>query len=113
MLKTIVLALFVAIVGIAFVSAENEDKIKITTHNVTGKIVAVDSDGNFITIRDSATGTETKYLFKETTTFFRDGKTIKVSTLVPDDEVTLRLSPDEENVIVRLDTPVVVVEKDN
>ena len=111
MLKTTVLALAIfAIVGVAFTFADDEKKVTVTTSNVTGQIVAVDMEGNSLTVRDEM-GKETKYVFNDTTTFFRDGKTIEVKTLVPEEKVTLRLAPDQENVIVRLDTPVVVVEE--
>jgi hypothetical protein len=111
MLKTTVLTLaIIAIVGVAFTFAGDEKKITVTTSNVTGQIVAIDMEGNTMTVRDEL-GKETKYVFNDTTTFFRDGKTIEVKTLVPEEKVTLRLAPDQENVIVRLDTPVVVVEE--
>lgn len=113
MLKTTVLALAIfAIVGVAFTFADNEEKVKITTSNVSGQIVAVDMDANSLTVRDEVTGKETTYVFNDTTTFYKDGKTIEVKTLTPQDKVTLRLSPDEKNVIVRLDTPMVVVEEE-
>lgn len=113
MVKTLVLALsIVAIVGLAFASAE-DDKIKMKTTTVSGKIVSVDMDGNAIIVRDTATGKDVTYVFKDTTTFFRDGSTVEVKTLRPDETVTLKLSPDEENVIVRLDTPTIVVEEED
>jgi hypothetical protein len=114
MLKTTVLALAIlAIVGVAFTFAGDEKKVKITTSNVSGQVVAVDMEGNTLTVRDAVTGKETIYVFNDTTTFYKDGKTIEVKTLVPDDKVTLRLSPDQENVIVRLDTPTIVVEEED
>ena len=114
MLKTLVLALsIIAVLGITFATAEDEQKIKITTTDVKGKIVAVNIEGNSMTVRDAVTGKETMYVFNDTTTFFKDGKTIVVKTLVPDETVTLKLAPDQENVIVRLDTPTIVVEEED
>ena len=114
MLKTLVLTLSViAIFGLAFAAADNEQKITIKTDGVTGKIVAVDMEKNAITVRDKVTGKDVVYVFNDTTTFYRDGATIEVKTLVPDESVTLKLSPDEKHVIVRLDTPVVTVEEED
>jgi uncharacterized membrane protein len=112
MLKTLVLTLSIlAIIGVAFVSADNEQKVKIKT-DITGKIVAVEMEKKAITVRDDVTGENVIYVFNDTTTFYRDGEVIEVKTLVPDETVTLKLAPKEKNVIVRLDTPIVVVEKE-
>ena len=108
MLKTLVLALSIlTIVGIAFVSADNE-KVTITKDAITGKIVSVEVDKNTIVVRDAKSNKDVVYMFNDTSTFYRDGSVVEVKTLVPDEEVTLTLSPDEKNVIVRLDTPIVV-----
>ena len=114
MLKTIVLALSIlAVVGVPFAIADDETKIKIKTTDVKGKIVAVNMDGKALTVRDVVTGKETIYVFNDTTTFYKDGKTIEVTTLAPDETVTLKLAPEQENVIVRLDTPTIVVEEED
>ena len=112
MIKTLVLALSIlTIVGIAFVSADNE-KVKITKDAITGKIVSIEADKNTIIVRDAKSNKDVTYMFNETTTFYRDGSVVEVKTLVPDEEVTLSLSPDDKTLIVRLDTPIVVVKEE-
>src|SRR5687767_5327952 len=113
MLKTFVLAIsLVAILGVGFVIAEEEKKVIVTTSSVTGNIVRIDPDASHIVIRDTS-GKEVTYVFSEKTTFFRDGTTVKVTTLKPEEEVTVKLSPDEENMIIRLDTPKIVVTEED
>src|SRR5688572_24360237 len=113
MLKTLILSLSVlALIGIGFAYA-GEKEVKIKADSISGKIIAVDMDGNAITLRDSMTNKDVIYVFNDTTTFYKDGALIKVHTLKPDDMVTLRLVPEEKNVILRLDTPVVVMEEDH
>ncbi|MCI0412930.1 hypothetical protein L0222_09040 [bacterium] len=115
MLKTLVLTLSIlAIVGIAFVSADDEQKVKIKADAITGKIVSVEMEKKAITLRDATTGENVIYVFNDTTTFYRDGNVIEVKTLVPDEEVTLKLDTagKEKNIILRLDTPIVVVEEE-
>lgn len=114
MVKTLVLAVtIVAILGIAFVSAEEEKKVTVTTTTVSGNLVRIDPDTKAIVIKDTATGKETTYMFNDTTMFYKDGSTIEVTKLNPNETVTLKISPDQENVIVRLDSPKIVVEEED
>ena len=101
-----------AIVGLAFVSADNQEKIKVKTDALTGKIVSVEMEKKAITILDAKSGKNMVYVFDDASTFYRDGKVIEVTTLVPEEEVTFTLSTDKKDVILRLDTPLVVVEED-
>jgi hypothetical protein len=65
-----------------------------------------------ITVLDTKSGKNMVYVFDDTSTFYRDGKVVEVTTLVPEEEVTFTLSPEKKDVILRLDTPLVVVEED-
>jgi hypothetical protein len=113
MLKTLVLTISIlAIVGLAFVSADNEQKVKVTTDPLAGKIVSVEMEKKAITVLDSKTGENVVYVFDDASTFYRDGAVIEVKTLVPDEEVTFTLAPDKKDVILRLDTPIVKVDED-
>jgi hypothetical protein len=112
MLKTLVLTFSIlAIVGIAF-AADNEEKVKITRDALTGKIISVEMEKKAITLLDAKSGKNVTYVFNDTSTFYRDGQVIEVTTLKPEEEVTFTLSPEEKNVILRLDTPIVVVEEE-
>lgn len=113
MLKTLVLTISIlAIVGLAFVSADNQEKVKVKTDPLTGKIVSVEVEKKAITILEPKSGKNMVYVFDDSSTFYRDGKVVEVTTLVPEEEVTFTLSPDKKDVILRLDTPLVVVEED-
>ena len=113
MLKTLAITFSIlAIVGLAFVSADNQEKVKVKTDPLTGKIVSVEVEKKAITLLDPKTGKNMIYVFDDTTTFYRDGQVVEVTTLVPDEEVTFTLVPEKKNVILRLDTPIVAVETD-
>jgi hypothetical protein len=113
MLKTLVLTVSIlAIVGLAFVSADNQEKVKVKTDPLTGKIVSVEVEKKAITVLNPKTNKKMVYVFDDTTTFYRDGQVVEVTTLVPDEEVTFTLAPEKKDVILRLDTPIVVVEED-
>jgi len=112
MLKTLILSLSVFALVVTGFAYAGEKEIKIKADSISGKIVAVDMDDNAITVRDTVTGKDVIYVFNDTTTFYRDGSVVKVHTLKPEDMVTLRLVPEEKNIILRLDTPVVVMDED-
>jgi hypothetical protein len=97
-------------VGIAFVSAE--DDVKVKTMVVTGKLVSVDPDKTAITFVDTRTGENVTYVYNDTTTFYKDGSVIEVRTLMPEEMVKIMYDPDKK-VIVRLDTPFVEVEEED
>jgi hypothetical protein len=112
MLKTLVLTFSIlAIVGLAFVSA-NEEKMKVTTDPLTGKIVSIELEKKAITVVDPTSGKNMVYVFDDKTTFYRDGQVIEVTTLKPEEEITFTLSPEQKDVILRLDAPKIVVEEE-
>ena len=110
MRKTLTIAVSLLVLITAGLLYAGEDKKMVVAKDaITGKIVAVEMDKHSLTFRNATTGQETVYIFNDSTKFYRDGKVVELKTIVPDEDVVLKLSPDDETLIVRLDTPVVMM----